>query len=98
MNEDKIIDELESFDSFFAGLPMQDEKNAMALYEQYVLGFIALSKSQARQSALEEAKGVLAPEDVRIDPIPPGKWYAQGFNACRTQTLAAIEGLIKKTV
>lgn len=28
--------ELETFDSFFAGLSMKDEKNAMKLYEKYI--------------------------------------------------------------
>jgi len=32
--------EFESFDSFFAGLSMQDEKNAMKLYEKYIQSFL----------------------------------------------------------
>jgi len=37
---EKILAEFESFDSFFAGLSMQDEKNAMKLYEKYVQSFL----------------------------------------------------------
>ena len=35
---EKVL-EFESFDSFFAGLPMQEEKNAIKLYEKYIQSF-----------------------------------------------------------
>jgi len=57
--------------------------------------------SQARQSALEECKGVVPHEQCKIigsiNATETWEW-AVGWNACRFHTLAAIEGLIKKTV
>ena len=59
-NTEKVLAEFESFDSFFAGLSMQDEDNAMKLYEKYVQSFIATSIHQAiaeeRESVREKAK------------------------------------------
>jgi len=39
--------EFESFDSFFAGLSMRKEKNAMIFYERYIQAFLATSIAQA---------------------------------------------------
>jgi len=48
--------EFESFDSFFAGLSMQDEKNAMKLYEKYIRSFFATSIHQAEQEMLKKVE------------------------------------------
>jgi len=45
---DKILAEFESFYSFFAGLPVQEEKNAIKLYEKYVQSFLTSKINQAK--------------------------------------------------
>jgi len=49
---EKIYAEFESFDSFFAGLSMRKEKNAMILYEKYIQSFLTSKISQALDDLL----------------------------------------------
>ena len=51
--------EFESFDSFFAGLSIQDEKNAMKLYEKYIQAFLASKIAQARAEERERVRKVI---------------------------------------
>lgn len=46
-------EELESFDSFFAGLPREKEKKAIYLYEKYIIDFIRTLLDKAREEERE---------------------------------------------
>jgi len=79
---DKILAEFESFDSFFAGLSMEDEENAMKLYEKYVQSFLTSKIAQAEKSGkdrMREALGCicknLAPASVHFKDCPLGKCH-----------------------
>jgi len=56
--------EFESFDSFFAGLPMQEEKNAIKLYEKYIQSFLSTKIAQAIAEEKARVRGVI--KDMRI--------------------------------
>ena len=58
-NTDKILAEFESFDSFFAGLSMQDEKKAMKLYEKYIQSLLVSKITQALAEERERVRGIV---------------------------------------
>jgi len=62
----EVISKLESFDSFFAGLSMKDEKNAVKLYEQYVVSF--LKKALLQASKKEKEKTATRIKTILTDP------------------------------
>jgi len=70
-NTEKILAEFESFDSFFAGLSMQEEKDAMKLYEKYVQSFFTTSITQALAEERERIKKELT-EKLQIDMADNG--------------------------
>ena len=67
INTEKISAEFESFDSFFAGLSMQDEKNAMKLYEKYIRSFFATSIAQALAEERERVREYLSHYKTKSD-------------------------------
>ena len=56
-NIKKISADFESFDSFFAGLSMKEEKNAIKLYEKYIQSFLASKITQAEQEMIKRVVG-----------------------------------------
>lgn len=50
-----VVWSFESFDSFFAGLPPNDDRNAIILYEKYLRDFIIKVESAAYKQGMERA-------------------------------------------
>jgi len=71
---EKRLDMFESFDSFFAGLAMQDETEAMRLYEKYIRAFLAETIEQAENEIIKKVLEVIGKkkretsEFIRIKP------------------------------
>lgn len=101
----KSAREFESFDSFFAGLSPEKEKECIDHYEKYLIEFAENLTKQAYLQGIRDAKGCV-PEEKELLPYPgdrrggiENQMLSQennlkaGFNKARTSTLEAITRL-----
>jgi hypothetical protein len=83
----------ETFDSFFAGLPMHKERDAMRLYEAYISDYIRQTIATVRREERERAVKIL--EGMKLDPTFNSSWHKEnckGYNEGLSDAITAITG------
>jgi len=87
--------EFESFDSFFAGLPAEDEKRAMFLYEKYIQSFLESSLTALVGELTAEILGK-GPKDVPDKRNGEQMFSAEGYNIANEGWRTTIKELASK--
>jgi hypothetical protein len=78
--------EFESFDSFFAGLPAEKERDAIVLYEEYIRGHISQLILTTRKDMAERIEQAMPLSFNGVKLLS----FEKGYNAYHTEALEAI--------
>lgn len=89
--------DFESFDSFFAGLTMAEEKDSMALYEQYIKSHItSILFSLADDVEGKRKDGGICAKDLN-GPLCGKCRSCRSYNAALNDSLKIIRSYIQKS-